>query len=155
MRWRADRVPRRAGSPGTGTGTGRARWCGACGAVVVPVAGSPAARWPWGTSGVVAGSAAAAPWWNSVEVARAPAGPDRGPALGGAVPVTGPAARDTDGDGLPDTLVLDGPAGASFWIDLDGDGLADRSIVPVPADPGASLPGVGTEDLVADDLADR
>ncbi|MEQ3554946.1 DUF6802 family protein [Pseudonocardia nematodicida] len=83
-------------------------------------------RFPWGTAGVVAGAATAgwtaAPWWASVPVPRAPH-----PLPGAAVPVTGPAARDADGDGVPDTLVIDGLDGPVLWTDLDGDGLADTA----------------------------
>ncbi|MBC3194584.1 hypothetical protein H7X46_26395 [Pseudonocardia sp. C8] len=86
-------------------------------------------RWPWGATGTAAATAAAGtePWWRSVAVPRARRPEDL---LGGgsAVPVTGPAARDGDGDGVPDTLVVDTPAGTWFWTDLDGDGLADRVV---------------------------
>ena len=83
-------------------------------------------RRPWGTLVVAAAPAAATgPWWRTVQVPRA----DRtaGPVWpGSAVPVSGPAARDADGDGVPDTLVVETPGGLSLWSDLDGDGLADR-----------------------------
>ncbi|MEU6700012.1 DUF6802 family protein [Pseudonocardia sp. NPDC046786] len=98
-------------------------------------------------SGIAAGAAAAPPWWSSVQVARAPVRPeaDTGPVPGAAVPVSGPAAHDTDRDGLPDTLVVDGSTGTSFWIDLDRDGLADRVVRPGPADPAAGPPDVLTD----------
>ncbi|BBG05550.1 MULTISPECIES: DUF6802 family protein [Pseudonocardia] len=85
-----------------------------------------------------------------MQVPRAPVrGPD--PGAGAAVPVIGPAARDTDHDGLPDTLVVEGPAGTSFWIDTDRDGLADHVVGPVPADPAPvpADPSAGLLDAVA------
>ncbi|MBP2364929.1 DUF6802 family protein [Pseudonocardia parietis] len=99
-------------------------------------------RWPWGVTGVaVAGSA---PWWQSVQVPRAPR-PEDLLRAGSEVPVSGPAARDADGDGRADTLVVVTPGGTELWSDLDGDGLADRVLVtgprPDPADgPLAVLP---------------
>lgn len=68
-------------------------------------------------------------------------GPAGLPSSGSGVPVTGPAAHDTDGDGRPDTLVVDLPGGPSLWSDLDGDGLADR-VDPAgpPPEPIAGLP---------------
>ncbi|ALE75576.1 hypothetical protein AD006_05865 [Pseudonocardia sp. EC080610-09] len=82
----------------------------------------PAVRWPWGTTAAAA-AAGAAPWWLAVPVPR---GSGNLPAGGPRVPVSGPAARDTDGDGAPDALVVDVPGGTSIWSDLDGDGLADH-----------------------------
>lgn len=38
----------------------------------------------------------------------------------------GPAESDTDGDGVPDTVAVGGPAGGSvLYTDVDGDGAAD------------------------------
>jgi hypothetical protein len=82
----------------------------------------PAVRWPWGTTAAAA-AAGAAPWWLAVPVPRAHGAL---PAGGPRVPVSGPATHDTDGDGVPDALVVDVPDGTSIWSDLDGDGLADH-----------------------------
>ncbi|MEJ8281795.1 DUF6802 family protein [Pseudonocardia spirodelae] len=73
---------------------------------------------PAGSTALAAAAAALpAPWWTRV----GPGAP--GPA--GFVPVSGPAARDTDGDGIAETLLVDTVSGPALWTDTDGDGLAD------------------------------
>lgn len=82
-------------------------------------------------------------WWSGLAVPRAsgfpgPPGPDA------VVPVSGPAARDTDDDGVPDTVLAVGHGTSSLWTDLDGDGLADRvTVVGAPQ----RNPGTGPPDL--------
>jgi hypothetical protein len=40
----------------------------------------------------------------------------------------GPATIDTDGDGVPDTVAVEGPQGSTlYYQDTDGDGVADRA----------------------------
>ena len=40
----------------------------------------------------------------------------------------GPATIDTDGDGVADTVAVDGPQGSTlYYQDTDGDGVADRA----------------------------
>jgi len=49
-------------------------------------------------------------------------------AVGGESFDAGPATIDTDGDGVPDTVAVAGPAGATlFYQDADGDGTADKA----------------------------
>ncbi|WP_224387576.1 DUF6802 family protein [Pseudonocardia sp. ICBG1293] len=69
-------------------------------------------------AGAVVAAALPVPWW--VRVPRVRSG------IAGSVPVCGPAARDADGDGVAETLVVETARGPELWTDLDGDGLADE-----------------------------
>lgn len=59
--------------------------------------------------------------------------------LPGRVPI-GATDIDGDGDGRPDTVVVESGDSLALFTDLDGDGLADQEIgwgaVPVEPDPG-------------------
>ena len=79
-----------------------------------------AAGWTWSRPGPA--------WWAGLPVPRAPH-PDELLRPGAAVPIAGSAARDADGDGVPDTLLVQGTGGMSLWTDLDADGFADRVTV--------------------------
>lgn len=126
-------------------------------------AAARAGRWPWGTTAAVGAAAAATwtaagpTWWSGLPVPRvADPGDLLGP--GAAVPVSGPGARDGDGDGAPDTLVVARPGGWTVWVDLDADGLADRvtgtGVPPLPdplvPDPLVPAPPVPDPDGRAD-----
>ncbi|WP_226361485.1 DUF6802 family protein [Pseudonocardia sp. ICBG1142] len=78
-------------------------------------------------AGAVVAAALPVPWWVRVPRAR--------PGVAGSVPVSGPAARDGDGDGVAETLVVETERGPEFWTDLDGDGLADV-VTGLPGSPG-------------------
>ena len=76
-------------------------------------------------------------------------------AVGGNSFDAGPATIDTDGDGVPDTVAVPGPAGSTlFYQDADGDGTADRawstdSVGQVTANYTLSTSGNWVADAVA------
>jgi hypothetical protein len=53
--------------------------------------------------------------------------------------VIGPWDLDTDGDGVPDSILVDDDGGPVAATDLDGDGLADQILRLAPVDPGGPL----------------
>ncbi|ANY06803.1 DUF6802 family protein [Pseudonocardia sp. HH130630-07] len=77
----------------------------------------------------------AAPWWATVRVPRSAVRSEDLLGTGSAVPVRGPGARDTDGDGRADVLLVDGPYATTRWTDTDGDGLADQVLTLDLPDP--------------------
>lgn len=68
-------------------------------------------------------------------------GPGTGPVVAGtpSLVVIGPEAADADGDGRPDTVVVQDDTGLVLFTDLDGDGLADQELrIPTGAPPEAA-----------------